>query len=266
MEVELSKRSVKDLKSILREHKKIHCKPYSKLNKSQLIELIMFFNLLETDMTKLLDKVPISKPKAKKPTKPKSPKLKSETKRISKTSNNVNIMIKKVQKTKPTKSNPEKKTNDYIERIHKKYPSSNLQNLKQADLWIREKFIDSGFASKFAFAKGDNISVPTKKSLRSNPYGSVGKKQAQDLRSSQEDARTIVNRIYPTFNKAMTNGVMVEIFSNIIVDNYLIDILEFDKVFRAVFSMTYGLKSINIETPKQRQEIMELVTQDQNNE
>jgi hypothetical protein len=70
MEVELSKRSVKDLKSILREHKKTHCKPYSKLNKSQLIELIIFFNLLEkTDISKLIDSVPTVKPKAKKPSK-----------------------------------------------------------------------------------------------------------------------------------------------------------------------------------------------------
>ena len=78
MEDELSKRSVKDLKSILREHKKIHCKPYSKLNKSQLIELIMFFNLLEkTDMSKLIDSVPISKPKTTKKTK--TTKIKKRT-------------------------------------------------------------------------------------------------------------------------------------------------------------------------------------------
>ena len=64
MEAELKKRSMKDLKSILHEHKKIHSKPFSKLNKAQLIELIIFYNLLEkTDITKLIDSAPISKPK-----------------------------------------------------------------------------------------------------------------------------------------------------------------------------------------------------------
>ena len=43
---ELNKKSVKELRSILRVYKNIHCKPYSKLNKVQMIELIVYFNLL----------------------------------------------------------------------------------------------------------------------------------------------------------------------------------------------------------------------------
>ena len=73
MENEFSKRSVKDLKAILREHKKIHCKPYSKLNKTQMIELIIFYHLLEkTDISKLIKSIPLSKPKIKKKTKTKT--------------------------------------------------------------------------------------------------------------------------------------------------------------------------------------------------
>ena len=53
----LNKKTVKELRSILRDHKKLHCKPYSKLNKEQLIE-----RLEKIDM---VDSIPISKPKMK---------------------------------------------------------------------------------------------------------------------------------------------------------------------------------------------------------
>jgi hypothetical protein len=98
MEVELSKRSVKDLKSILREHKKTHCKPYSKLNKTQLIELIIFYNLLEkTDMMKLIDSTSVSKPRTIKSTSKTTTKIKSTPKIKTKTmkTENPNKNLKK---------------------------------------------------------------------------------------------------------------------------------------------------------------------------
>lgn len=53
MAAELKLKSIKDLKSISREYKKVNCKPYSKLNKSQLMNLIIFYDLPEkTDMNK----------------------------------------------------------------------------------------------------------------------------------------------------------------------------------------------------------------------
>ena len=48
----LQKKTVKDLRAILREYKKIHCKPYSKLKKAQMIELIKFHGISEHDIQK----------------------------------------------------------------------------------------------------------------------------------------------------------------------------------------------------------------------
>ena len=41
------KKTVKELRSILRDHKKTHCKPYSKLNKAEMIKLIKSYGLSE---------------------------------------------------------------------------------------------------------------------------------------------------------------------------------------------------------------------------
>ena len=54
---------------------------------------------------------------------------------------------------------------------------------------------------------------------------------------------------------------MVEIFSNIIVDKYLIGILDADKTFRAAFSLTYKLKSVSTDNEKDRQKVKDLVKQ-----
>ena len=48
----INKMTVPELKSILREHKKIHYQPYSKLNREKLIKLITFYKLHETDLSK----------------------------------------------------------------------------------------------------------------------------------------------------------------------------------------------------------------------
>ena len=60
----LQKKTVKDLRVILREYKKIHCRPYSRLKKAQMIELIKFHGISEHDIGKT--------GKVKKPSKPKS--------------------------------------------------------------------------------------------------------------------------------------------------------------------------------------------------
>ena len=61
----LQKKTVKELKSILREYKKIHCKPYSRLKKSQMIELITYHGISEHDIEKTGKIKTQSKPKSK---------------------------------------------------------------------------------------------------------------------------------------------------------------------------------------------------------
>ena len=75
----LQKKTVKDLRAILREYKKIHCKPYSKLKKAQMIELIKFHGISEHDIEKTGKIKTQTKPKAKPKPKPK-PKSKSKLK------------------------------------------------------------------------------------------------------------------------------------------------------------------------------------------
>ena len=78
----LQKKTVKDLRAILREYKKIHCKPYSRLKKAQMIELIKYHGISEHDIEKTgkikTQTKPKSKPKPKQKPKSKS-KLKSES-------------------------------------------------------------------------------------------------------------------------------------------------------------------------------------------
>ena len=61
----LQKKTVKELKSILREYKKIHCKPYSRLKKAQMIELIKYHGISEHDIEKTGKIKTQSKPKSK---------------------------------------------------------------------------------------------------------------------------------------------------------------------------------------------------------
>ena len=44
----LNKMTVPELKSILREHKKVHYQPYSKLDREKLIKLITYYRLHES--------------------------------------------------------------------------------------------------------------------------------------------------------------------------------------------------------------------------
>ena len=61
----LQKKTVKELKSILREYKKIHCRPYSRLKKAQMIELIKYHGISEHDIEKTGKIKTKSKPKSK---------------------------------------------------------------------------------------------------------------------------------------------------------------------------------------------------------
>ena len=75
----LQKKTVKELRSVLREYKKIHCKPYSRLKKAQMIELIKYHGISEHDIEKTGKIKTQTKPKAKPKPKPK-PKSKSKLK------------------------------------------------------------------------------------------------------------------------------------------------------------------------------------------
>ena len=48
----LNKMKVPELKSVLREYKKVHYQPYSKLNRKDLIKLIVHHKLHENDLSK----------------------------------------------------------------------------------------------------------------------------------------------------------------------------------------------------------------------
>ena len=61
----LQKKTVKELKSIVREYKKIHCRPYSRLKKAQMIELIKYHGISEHDIEKTGKIKTQSKPKSK---------------------------------------------------------------------------------------------------------------------------------------------------------------------------------------------------------
>ena len=242
----LNKMKVPELKSVLREYKKVHYQPYSKLNREGLIKLIVRHKLHENDLSKHI-KVKVIKKK--------TPPKKDENK------------PKLLKPDKPIEIQEDSKnvSTDYLTRIHKKYPTTNISNLRQAEKWIKEKLIDNGFASKIAFAMRENVTIPTKRSLRNNPEGTRGKEEAQKLRSAQENARSLVKPLIPSFHATIKNPVMVEIFSNMMIDkDNLIDVLDSDAYFRAAFALTYGKKSIYTDTPDSRRKVIELVTNDKN--
>jgi hypothetical protein len=61
----LNKMTVPELKSVLREHKKVHYQPYSKLKREELVKLITYYKLHETtDLTKHI-KVKVKKVRTK---------------------------------------------------------------------------------------------------------------------------------------------------------------------------------------------------------
>ena len=57
----LNKMKVPELKSVLREYKKVHYQPYSKLNREGLIKLIVHHKLHENDLSKHI-KVKVKQP------------------------------------------------------------------------------------------------------------------------------------------------------------------------------------------------------------
>ena len=139
-----------------------------------------------------------------------------------------------------------------------------MKNLVDAEKFIKDKFINNGFASNFAFAMHENVSIATKKSLRDNTHGDEGHRQGKQLSEAQGDARSIVKPLLSTFHKAMTTPVLIEIFSNIVVDSHLIDILDSDKIFRSTFCLTYGKKSLRTDSKQDRENVKNLVKSDNN--
>ena len=59
----LNKMKVPELKSVLREYKKVHYQPYSKLNREDLIKLIVHHKLHESDLSKHIKVKVITKKK-----------------------------------------------------------------------------------------------------------------------------------------------------------------------------------------------------------
>ena len=102
----LNKMRVPELKSVLREYKKVHYQPYSKLNREGLIKLIVRHKLHENDLSKHI--------KVKVITKKKTPPKKDENK------------PKLLKPDKPIEIQEDSKnvSTDYLTRIHKKYPTT----------------------------------------------------------------------------------------------------------------------------------------------
>jgi hypothetical protein len=74
MHEHLNKKSVKELKQILREYKQMHCLPYSKLNKRELVDMIIRHKIVPVDAPSKPQEEPAlkQKPKTKIAKKPKT--------------------------------------------------------------------------------------------------------------------------------------------------------------------------------------------------
>ena len=121
----LQKKTVKELKSILREYKKIHCRPYSRLKKAQMIELIKYHGISEHDIEETGKIKTQSKPKSK--IKSVRDEHESIIKKLKKSRSDAQtivdnadyIMKKKAQKEMLTTSEKNKKRQQNIRQVMK---------------------------------------------------------------------------------------------------------------------------------------------------
>jgi len=155
---------------------------------------------------------------------------------------------------------------NYLERINNKYPEFGMKKLEEADKWIRDNFIDNKFASGYRFAMADNVA--TIKRRKDNPHASDRNRINEGLRrdqSRQEELRTMIKPLKPVFEKVMLTPILCEIFSNIVVDKNLIDMLDSNFKFRHTFALVYGIKGdVYTDTEQAREKIRNLVKNDSN--
>ena len=158
----LQKKTVKDLRAILREYKKIHCKPYSKLKKAQMIELIKFHGISEHDIEKTGKIKTQTKPKAK--PKPK-PKPKSKSKLKSESASELQKEYERLRALSEPKRKPFPKS--YIDEVEKdvfvthwgRKPTEEEKKDKELmRLWrimedrlkdVKELYVQTGYKKKF---------------------------------------------------------------------------------------------------------------------
>ena len=236
-----------------------------------MIELNKFHGISEHDMKKAEKSIPKPKPIPKPKSKVKIDSVRNEheallKKRTQSRTDAQNIVanadkkIRIAKEKKTAKKEPPETTDDYITRIHKKYPSTNIPNLKQADKWLREKFIDNGFVDNYSMGMRDQIKVPTKRSIRGHPEGNRPIELAKEINNAQANARAIIKPILPTFHRAMENYVFVEIFSNIVIDKYsvdtLMDFLTLDHKFIAPFGLAYNIRYVETRSPEEIEKIV----------
>ena len=133
-------------------------------------------------------------------------------------------------------------------KIHKTY--------KVTDKWIRDKFIDTRFAYYYPAGMREPMKVPTKKSIRGHPEGNRPIELAHEINRIRTKALDVIKPILPTFNNAMLNPVLMELFSNIVIDVYdIYKLREFIEVayknFAIPFGMTYNIKHIESYSPEE---------------
>ena len=184
--------------------------------------------------------------------------------------------VKKVKPKKEKKENPkeekkeeitEQNENNYIERISLKY-SVPIKRIKEIDGHIREYFIDSGFAKYYKAAHSEPIRMIRKSEQKNNPHSDrkyVNEGIAQ-TNAVIEKAKNIVKPYEKVFLKTMLNPVVCEVFCNIVLDTYLIDIISINEKFQHTVAAVYGKDMIYIDSEADRERFKKMVLSDSNAE
>ena len=189
----------------------------------------------------------------------------------------------KEKKVKPKKEKKEKKVfkkdeqeekkeeikeqNNYIERISLKY-SVPIKRIKEIDGHVRQYFIDSGFAKYYKAAHSEPIRMIRKSEQKNNPHGDreyVNEGIAQ-TNAVIEKAKNIVKPYEKVFLKTMLNPVVCEVFCNIVLDTYLIDIISLNEKFLHTVAAVYGKDMIYIDSDADRERLKKMVLSDSNAE
>ena len=174
---------------------------------------------------------------------------------------------KVVKKDEQEKKEEIKEQNNYIERISIKY-SVPIKRIKEIDGHVRRYFIDNGFAKNYKAAHSEPIRMIRKSEQKNNPHSdrkNVNEGIAQ-TNAAIENAKKIVKPYEKLFLKSMLNPVVCEIFCNIVLDTYLIDIISMNEKFLHTVAAVYGKDMIYIDSDADRERLKKMILSDSNAE
>ena len=176
---------------------------------------------------------------------------------------------KVVKKDEQEKKEEIKGQNNYIERISLKY-SVPIKRIKEIDGHVRQYFIDNGFAKNYKSAHSEPIRMIRKseQKRKNNPHGDreyVNEYTAQN-NAAIEKAKDIVKPYEKVFLKSMLNPVVCEVFCNIVLDTYLIDIISMNEKFLHTVAAVYGKDMIYIDSDADRERLKKMILSDSNAE